>query len=100
MVPFTIFHRLSSLGSGGGVNAGTIPPVLREGSLSFCISLLGFGSRLVLLYEGTTVNSGDNCHQTVKQSYSVSRFAWEWLLGKSGANCCARTGANYLSVQE
>jgi hypothetical protein len=27
MVPFTIFHRLSSLGSGGGVNAGTIPPV-------------------------------------------------------------------------
>jgi hypothetical protein len=24
MVPFTIFHRLSSLGSGGGVNAGTI----------------------------------------------------------------------------
>jgi hypothetical protein len=26
MVPFTIFHRLSSLGSGGGVNAGTIPP--------------------------------------------------------------------------
>ena len=26
MVPFTIFHRLSSLGSGGGVNAGTFPP--------------------------------------------------------------------------
>jgi hypothetical protein len=26
MVPFTIFQRLSSLGSGGGVNAGTIPP--------------------------------------------------------------------------
>jgi hypothetical protein len=26
MVPFTIFHRLSSLGSGGGMNAGTIPP--------------------------------------------------------------------------
>jgi hypothetical protein len=26
MVPFTIFHRLSSLGSGGGVKAGTIPP--------------------------------------------------------------------------
>jgi len=25
MVPFTIFHRLSSLGSGGGVNAGTNP---------------------------------------------------------------------------
>jgi hypothetical protein len=29
MVPFTIFHRLSSLGSGGGVNAGTIPPLYR-----------------------------------------------------------------------
>jgi hypothetical protein len=27
MVPFTIFQRLSSLGSGGGVNAGTIPPI-------------------------------------------------------------------------
>jgi hypothetical protein len=26
MVPFTIFQRLSSLGSGGGVNAGTFPP--------------------------------------------------------------------------
>jgi len=26
MVPFTIFHRLSSLGSGGGMNAATIPP--------------------------------------------------------------------------
>jgi len=25
MVPFTIFQRLSSLGSGGGVKAGTIP---------------------------------------------------------------------------
>jgi len=28
MVPFTIFHRLSSLGSGGGMNADTIPPVV------------------------------------------------------------------------
>jgi hypothetical protein len=27
MVPFTIFHRLSSLGSGGGMNAATIPPI-------------------------------------------------------------------------
>src|ERR1700751_395855 len=26
MVPLTIFQRLSALGSGGGVNAGTIPP--------------------------------------------------------------------------
>jgi hypothetical protein len=26
MVPATIFQRLSSLGSGGGVNAATIPP--------------------------------------------------------------------------
>jgi len=30
MVPFTIFQRLSSLGSGGGVKAGTIPPVFRQ----------------------------------------------------------------------
>jgi hypothetical protein len=27
MVPLTIFQRLSSLGSGGGVNADTIPPL-------------------------------------------------------------------------
>jgi hypothetical protein len=26
MVPFTIFQRLSSLGSGGGVMTGTFPP--------------------------------------------------------------------------
>jgi hypothetical protein len=30
MVPFTIFQRLSSLGSGGGVKACTIPPVLGQ----------------------------------------------------------------------
>jgi hypothetical protein len=30
MVPFTIFHRLSSLGSGGGVKAGKIPPFAEQ----------------------------------------------------------------------
>jgi hypothetical protein len=30
MVPFTIFHRLSSLGSGGGVNAGTVSSQFRD----------------------------------------------------------------------
>ena len=38
MVPFTIFQRLSSLGSGGGVKAGTIPSqVLTIGCKSIVI---------------------------------------------------------------
>jgi hypothetical protein len=35
MVPFTIFHRLSSLGSGGGVNAGTNPPFHEQNAQRF-----------------------------------------------------------------
>jgi len=44
MVPFTIFQRLSSLGSGGGVKAGTIslPDADNQGAkrLCFCVLLL------------------------------------------------------------
>jgi hypothetical protein len=39
MVPFTIFQRLSSLGSGGGVNAGTIPPEFVWHTIFIALSL-------------------------------------------------------------
>jgi len=46
MVPFTIFQRLSSLGSGGGVNAGTIPSKNAAETLD-----RGVRGCLALLYE-------------------------------------------------
>jgi len=48
MVPFTIFHRLSSLGSGGGVKAGTIPP-LADQSAVMKLARLAPGLQVVLL---------------------------------------------------
>jgi hypothetical protein len=42
MVPFTIFQRLSSLGSGGGVKAGKIPSRIWtiEDALRLCFCFL------------------------------------------------------------
>jgi len=53
MVPFTIFHRLSSLGSGGGVKAGTIPPM--DGTECESIFNLRLVPCLVQLYDWRTV---------------------------------------------
>jgi hypothetical protein len=47
MVPLTIFQRLSSLGSGGGVNASTIPPVHGTYKLSKNIALKKHASNRV-----------------------------------------------------
>jgi hypothetical protein len=53
MVPFTIFHRLSSLGSGGGVNAATIPPKHGLWIQSFLLlALLRSSSEVSLVGDG------------------------------------------------
>src|ERR1700746_13545 len=62
MVPFTIFHRLSSLGSGGGVKAGTFPPEDSnpDTDLFFSFSTPRAGSGIVVR-DGTAM-SGDDGH--------------------------------------
>jgi hypothetical protein len=48
-VPFTIFQRLSSLGSGGGVKGGTVPPGNARPGLAFVVALKSSPSGLLLL---------------------------------------------------
>src|SRR5579863_311456 len=69
MVPFTIFQRLSSLGSGGGVNAGTFPPIA-DGGLR---DVFAPPPRLVLFYLSECATGRDNGHERGKQSHSVAR---------------------------
>jgi hypothetical protein len=72
MVPFTIFQRLSSLGSGGGVKAGTIPPIADSGLR------IEWGRRsaprLVLFYKSKSFANRDHGHRGGKESQLVARL--------------------------
>src|SRR3974390_2609151 len=68
MVPFTIFHRLSSLGSGGGVNAGTIPPDLDPEQMRIRSALC-----LLHLYTFQYTIGRDNGHG-IERRYEVLEF--------------------------
>jgi hypothetical protein len=91
MVPFTIFQRLSSLGSGGGVNAGTIPSKNAAETLD-----RGVRGCLALLYEHRLGKGRDIHHVEWDLSQTAARICGSAIKGEiAGASFVCAVRASF-----